>query len=286
MIQNNSLVVSLNIGAWTAKKYDKKVTDETNQAHGASADAGRYTKRLAAKEHIEPFTKVASKAKDYHYKHTIPWGDNGERLLKSSLFEEYLQKVLGFKAEYEGLIPGLANNIDVIKAEAKRELNGMYNEADYPNEKQLQNKFYFKVTYTPVPDNDWRINVSDEEKEFLSAGMEREFTQRLQNATQDIWKRIKDQLDAMKDRLTTTVKDKDGNDQPAVFRDSLFGNLKELIEVLPHLNVTEDPTITEACADLSRLMAEPEVVRQNPSVRAEKADQVADVLNKFNSFFN
>lgn len=286
MIQNNSLVVSLNIGAWTAKKYDKKVTDETNKAHNAASDAGRYTKRLAAKEHIEPFTKVASKAKDYHYKHTIPWGDNGERLLKSSMFEPYLQTVLAFKAEYEGLVPELAGNIDIIKAEAKRTLNGMYNEADYPSEKELQNKFYFKVTYMPVPENDFRVGLSDEEKKFLSAGMEREFTERLQNATADIWKRIKDQLEAMKDRLTSTTKDKDGNEQPVVFRDSLFGNLKELIEVLPHLNVTEDPTINDACAHLSRLMAEPEVVRTNPSVRAEKADQVEDVLNKFGAFFN
>ncbi len=286
MIQNNSLVVSLNIGAWTAKKYDKKVTDETNKAHGASVDAGRYTKRLADKKHIEPFTKVASEVKAYHYKHTIPWGDNGERLLASSLFDEYLQKVLSFKAKYEGLVPELANNIDDIKAEAKRELNGMYNEADYPTEAQLKGKFYFKVTYLPVPENDFRVGLSDEETKFLSAGMEREFNQRLQDATADIWKRIKDQLDAMKERLTTTTKDKDGNEQPAVFRDSLFGNLKELIEILPHLNITQDPAISDACAHLAILMAEPEAVRTNPSLRAEKAEKVEDVLNKFNSFFN
>lgn len=44
MLQTTSIVVSLSIGQWTARRLDKKVTNEVNTQHSASEDAGRYNK--------------------------------------------------------------------------------------------------------------------------------------------------------------------------------------------------------------------------------------------------
>ncbi len=117
--------------------------------------------------------------------------------------------------------------------------------------------------------------------------MEAEIKSRLAAGVKHLWERIGEQLAKMKERLTAVDKDKKtGEDKPATFRDSLFSNLKELVEVLPKLNVTEDPAISQACDELSKLMVDPQIVRDNQSVRAQKADQVNDMMNKFNSFFN
>jgi hypothetical protein len=281
------MVVSLSIGQWAARKYDKKVTDEVTTQHQASPDAVRVNKQLAAKEHLEPFQKVISKLKAFHYAHSIPWGDDGSRLITPKIFEEYANKIDKFKAEYLGLVPDLISNIEAIKTQARIDLNGMYNEADYPSKSELEEKFYVKVNFMPVPENEWRCNLSDTEKAFLSKQFEAEINSRLAAGVKHLWERIADQLAKMKDRLTTIEKDKKtGQDKPAKFHDSLFNNLKELIEVLPKLNVTDDPAITQACAELSKLMVDPQKVRENQSVRAQKADQVNDMLNKFNSFFN
>ncbi|CAM5998721.1 unnamed protein product [Sphagnum balticum] len=50
-MQNNTLITramlaSLRISSWSARKYDKRVTEETNRSHGADSDAGRYNKML------------------------------------------------------------------------------------------------------------------------------------------------------------------------------------------------------------------------------------------------
>lgn len=287
MIQNNSMIVSLSMGQWTARRFDRKITDEVNTQHAASTEAGRYNKQLAAKEYLEPFTKVKSKAQAYHYAHSIPWGDDGSRLITPAIFQEYLHHLDQLKAEFMGLVPDLIVQYDAIKAKARLDLNGMYNDADYPTKGELEDKFYFKVNFMPVPENEWRCNLSDEQKQFLSNQMEAEIKSRLAAGVKHLWERIGEQLSKMKDRLTAVEKDKKtGEDKPVTFRDSLFNNLKELIDVLPKLNVTEDPAITQACDELSKLMAEPEAVRTNQSLRAQKADQVSDMMNKFNSFFN
>lgn len=277
MIQNNSLIVSLSISKWTARKHDKKITDEVRDQHNASQDAGRYNKLLAAKQFLEPISKIESEARTYHYEHTLPWGDNNERLLSSDLFFEFETQMLKFKGEYEVAIGHFFDNYDAVIADAKVRLNGMFREQDYPNKSEILEKFAFKVSFMPVPESDFRIKLTDEEVARLKSSVETEITTRMNDAVKDIWRRVKDQLLHMRERLS---------DPKAVFRDSLFDNLKELIHLLPKLNVTGDHSISEACNDMTKLLASPEAIRTNSNLRNQKAEEVQEVLNKFNTFFS
>jgi hypothetical protein len=289
MIQDTAIVVTATIGKWTARKFDKKVTDETNAAQGASDDAGRYNKRLASKECLDPFVKMEGEARKYLYKHTIPWGNNSQYLLNAASIMEFKQEMFKFQQKYMALVPALLDQWDDILKQAERDLNGMFNPADYPTRTELEGKFVFKVNYEPVPTNHWAVGLTQEEKDYLTKSMEREFETRQQEAVRSIWERIKEQLLHMKDRLTATRQTKSGDEKPAKLYDSLFGNMKELVEVLPSINIMNDPSIQDACNELSVLLADSDKVRDNwtnDSVRHQKAEEVADVLNKFNDFFN
>lgn len=277
MIQNESLIVSLSISQWTARKHDKKVTDEVNRQHNASNDAGRYNKLLASKEHTEAIGKVASKARNFHYDNTLPWGDNNERLLPAKNYFDYVTEMNKLKSEFEHTCNDFFANYDLVINEARVRLNGMFNERDYPSRSEISEKFRFKTVFMPVPETDFRVHLKDEEVESLRKQVGLEVENRLADAVKDIWERIKDHLRHMKDRLS---------DQNAVFRDSLFDNLRELINLLPRLNVTNDQSINGACNDMVKLLVDPDSVRNNVSLRAQKADEVDQLLNKFNTFFS
>jgi hypothetical protein len=290
MIQKNAIVVTLRIGKWTARKFDKRVTDETNSAHGASDDAGRYNKRLASKECLDPFVKLEGETRKYLYKHTIPWGENSQYLLNATMIMEFKQEMFNFQQKYMALVPALLDKWDDILVQAKNDLNGMFNQADYPTRSELEGKFVFKVNYEPVPATDhWGVGMSQEETDYLTKSMEREFETRQQEAVRSIWERIKEQLLHMKDRLTATRTTKTGEEKPGKMYESLFGNMKELVEVLPSINIMNDASINDACNELSVLLTDSDRVRDNwtnDSVRHQKADQVTDVLAKFNQFFS
>lgn len=276
MLQNSNLLVSLSIAMWSARKHDKKITDEVREQHQASADAGRYNKLLAAKEYLAPIQKVMGEAREYHYRVTLPWGENNERLLPTEIYDEYLAAMLAFEGQYETACQAFYDNYDVVISDARVRLNGMFREADYPSRAEIESKFKFKVTYMPVPDTDIRVHLTDDQVAALKSKIEGEVTNRLEVAVKDVWTRVKDQLVHMRERLI----------QPdAVFRDSLFENLRELVHLLPRLNITNDPALTDISGELVKILAEPEDVRRNPQLRGEKAKEVQDVLNKFNSFF-
>lgn len=277
MLQEKSLVVSLTVSKWTASKHDRKITDEVRDSHNASNDAGRYNKRLVAKEKLEAIQKIESAARNYHYEITLPWGKNGERLLPSTNYLEYVAKLMQFQSEFETAVSDFVAQYPGIVEEAKVRLNGMFRQQDYPSPLDIRSKFDFKTTFMPVPEEDFRVSLSDNEITKLKNSVNSEMTSRINEAVKDTWNRIKDQLVRMKDRLGTP---------DAIFKNSLFDNLASLIDLLPKLNVTNDENISKICTEMSSLLVDPEAVRNNSNLRSEKADQVDLIMNKFGEFFS
>ena len=45
-LSDRALLVQLSISQWTARKFDKKVTNDVANTHGVASSAGRYNKAL------------------------------------------------------------------------------------------------------------------------------------------------------------------------------------------------------------------------------------------------
>ena len=275
-LRNSALLVNFNASQWTARKLDKKITDEVNTSHSASQDAGRYNKLLFAKDKTEAISKVVNAARTYHYEVTLPWGDNGERLLTSAIYLAYVSKMSEFKNEFQDAVNYFLANYDAFMVEERVRLNGMFKESDYPSKSDIQEKFDFRTTFMPVPDSDIRVGLDDSEVSNLKVQIESEINSRLSNAVSNIWQRIKTQLSNMREKL---------NDEKGIFRDSLFENLKDLVALLPALNVTGDADIARVCIEMQGLVEDPNAVRTNKALRAAKAEEVEQVMNKFKGFF-
>jgi hypothetical protein len=274
-LTEKALIVNLRISTWTARKYDRKVTDEVNQTHNAT-DAGRFNKILVAKESLKAIQEITTKARTFHYENTLPWGDNGERLLSTLNYLDYQRKISEIKNEFDIEVNKLVLSYPTMIEQAKKDLNGLFNESDYPT--NIAAKFNIKTTFVPIPETqDFRVDLSEVEIGSLKRSLEHEMSERFVTAQNDIYKRVIDHLKNMQERLST---------KDAVFRDSLFQNVLNLIEVLPLLNITNDAGINEMHADLQKLYTAPDNVRKSVTLRDEKAKQVEEMLNKFTGAYS
>lgn len=269
-----SILVSLIISQWAARKYDKKVTREVNEQHNAT-DAGRFNKSLIAREHLQVINKIANQARAFHYDNTLPWGDNGERLLPSENYFQYVEALARIKNEYETEVNKFSLAYPSMIDEAKINLNGLFNASDYPMD--IRTRFNMRTCFMPVADaQDIRVNLSEKEVNELKKYVTEEMQTRFAQAQQSIFERITEQMRLMHEKL---------NEKDGIFRDSLFNNVLELVDMLPRLNVGNDQRITELCNDLNSLYTDPESVRKSKSLRKEKAQEVDSILSKIDSFF-
>ena len=274
-LSEKAILVDLTISLWTATKYDKKVTKEVEEDHNAT-NAGRFNKKLIAKKGLEKLNSIANEARNFHRKYTLPWSDSGDRLLPALNYFEYVSKLRDFKQKFNDAVLTFIDTYTELKTEAKNTLGDMFNEKDYPSVSQLKDKFSIESSFMPIANlDDFRITVNQNEVDDLKAEIERNVYKRIDDATKDLWLRIKEAVEHMYEKLM---------DKDAIFRDSLVTNISDLIDLLPRLNFTNNPEISSVIDELKKLIVAPDYLRTNHGKRAETASNAKEILNKINDF--
>jgi hypothetical protein len=267
------MLVRLSISQWTARKKDKKATQVVHETYNASSDTGQYNKYLVARDALKEIMQAANASRTYHYSRTLPWTDDGTRILPTKIWEDYTKAMRLFRSQFEAGITGLATDWPRIVDEARRKLNGLFNETDYPRDiDALRRKYNWDVKISPLPTGaDFRVSLSQEDTDAIRAQIDRDTREAVGAAMRDVWTRLYDAVAHMSEKLS---------DPKAIFRDTLVTNLTELTALLPALNLTEDPELDRMAkaveADLCKYS--PEGLREMPVIRAETATKATEIM--------
>lgn len=272
-IQERAMLVNLSIGAWTASKKDNKVSKAVQANQAASAKAGWFNKRLIEPSHLEPINQIEGRARAMHYKMTLPWGDNGDRMLPSQAYFDYTDQLRQLRAEHEAAVLAFVASYPQMVQDARAMLGTMYEPADYPEANRIAERFSMNAVFSPVANaEDFRVDIGQEAVNEIKKSITAAAEQRLAGATRDCWVRLCEVVGNMAERL---------HDPKAIFKDSLVGNIEALLELLPKLNVANDYALTHMCAEVrSWLIISPTDLRKNKKLRAFTADKASLLLGQ------
>lgn len=275
-LSSKVIITNLSISAWSGRKFDKQLSNELAQNHNADRDMFNATKRLVDKAALKDIQKQDGLIRTTHYKYTLPFKDNGDRILPSKLFPKYKAEMNKLTDERESLVRDFCADYQLLIDKAKQQLNGTFNPADYPSPGAIASKFGVNISYMPLPDRDLQdmrlAGIASPDVDDIRKQITAELNQRHVEATKDLYERVKDQLT----RMVETLSQKD-----KIFRDSLIGNLTDLIELLPLMNYTNDPKLVKMENELKTLVTDPNVLRNNETVRQDIADKAAKVKALF-----
>jgi hypothetical protein len=243
MITQRAMLAAVHISIWTATKHDRKVSRDVADRNGAREQAGRYNKQLlmgAGK--LEELRTLAGQIRQHFYKITLPWSDEGFRLLPSHFYFDLTTRMREFEAQFSaGIDQFLEVYPDYIR-EARAELGGLFREEDYPSANKLSEKFSVKLEILPVPaGDDFRVHLSAEEQERVAREIDANVRQSLTKGTEDLWKRLREVVKHMVDRL---------NEPESRFHATLVTNIFDLVSLLPQLNVNQDPDLERFAAQI------------------------------------
>lgn len=280
-IATSAMLVELSISCWTARKLDKRVSQEVDADKGAKARAGNYQKNLLAGTHkLDNIVKFAANVRAWHLANTLPWSDNGLRLLPMDNFLRYKERLGEYEEEYNLLVDSFLNEYPTLVDAAAFQLGDLFDRNEYPEVNDIAHKFRFQYVFSPVPTvGDFRIDINEQAKAELTDNFNRNFDSRVQGAMKEAWTRLHDCLTHVSERLGDV-----NEGERKVFRDSLVGNAQELIDMLKVLNVTKDPDLERARQQLAQTFTGLEVkdLRDSAEIRKDVRSQVNDILNKFN----
>jgi len=280
-LSRKAVLVAVNISQWTARKLDRKVTDKVNRENNATDDAGRYNKLLIAGEHLAELTSMVSKARALHYMMTQPWADEGPRILPNALFHKFSEEFRVMKRDFAEAADKFASAYPGFIEQRKVELNGLFDEKDYPSPSEIRSKFNLDLTILPFPDAaDFRSELDDDTVAEIRAQLQTTTANVVDGAMQHTVERIVEAVGHMAKKLAEFKPSAGKGDKAeGVFRDSLVENVRQLAELLPAFNLTGDPRFDEIAKRIkSELCVEDaKDLRENDDVR-EAVQKSADEI--------
>lgn len=278
-IVRDALVVNLAIGQWVGQRLDKGASRKVTEDAGADADAARVNKHLVPKETLLPIQQAATAVRNHYYSKTLPWRDNGDRLLTRKMFTIFMDEHGPMKEKWQAEVDTfLATTYPSAVARAEFRMGELFNADDYPSVDQLRTRFHITLDLDAVTDaKDFRVKLEDEQLDEVRTQMEDAMRSRLQKAVGDIWTRLGDTLEHFQRTMADPAK---------VFRDSTVENLKEIVEMLPNLNVLDDPHLNELGVAITKNLLgwEAKDLRKQPEARAQVASAAAGILESFSQY--
>lgn len=285
-LADRAMVLTVNISAWSARRHDKGITNEVNSSHGAAADAGRYNKALLHKDAMAAIQSVVSETRTGFLERTLPWLNDGSRIIANDGYLAFATWFNGQVSKFDSAVNDFLADYPRHVADARIRLNGMFRDADYPTVAELRGKFGMAVSVMPVPDaSDFRVDMSEEQAARIRADIERTVTDATTAAVRDIYARIADVTARMVERLNAYKPGKPGQRAEGTFKDSLVNNVRELVDLLPALNITGDPALSAMAQKLRPITAhDAQELRDSATVRESVKAEAEAILEHVNDF--
>lgn len=279
-LADKAMLANLRVRTWTRSKTEQDVTEEVASNHSSDVNMGRYSKQLLPREAFAGILKAWNKADAEYRMYTLPWLDSGFRILSSASYFKFTQMMREDETEFNKAVESFIKVFPKHIEDARQRLGSLFKEDDYPKPKTLRDRFSFGYRILPLPAaEDFRIlGLSDEEMETVRAEAEASQKEAVKQALADVARRIEDVVGHMAKRLNSG----------STFRDTLVSNVFEMAELIPALNITDDPMLV----DISNRMREtlcafsPDQLRTNNTARERIAKEAADILTQVSVFAN
>jgi hypothetical protein len=277
-LSTRAMLVTLNISQWTAKKLSKKGTEEICQKHNTNSSWAKASKTLVADEELKKIASIANETRTFHYSMTLPWSDSGQRILPAKAYFDYTQAMHSFSNQFFSQVDSFTMIYPDLKEEARKMLNGLFEEKDYPDSLNIRKKYKFETVIDPMPEaGDFRVSLTDADSARIKAEIEERTNDRIREAMADLWTRLFEVVTHIREKLS----------QPdAIFRDTLIDNARDLCKILPKLNIGNDQKL-ESLSERVRTeiaLLSPEILRNNKDVRKETAQKADEIFNLMTSY--
>ena len=277
-ISSRAVLVRFVATTWAARKLDKKATKTANDAHDATAKAGRYNKHLLgdAEAHADLVNTIGN-ARTVFYKHSLPWGDDNWRLLPTANFMEFADAIRDAQSKIETSLNDFITRYPSLRELARVQLGDLYDENEYPSASEVRSKFTWKIEYNPVPtEGDLRLDLPAD----TLAQVEQAVTSRVEAAAKvaldDAWGQLREAVGRIQKAARTTPE----GGRAGTIRENLIENLNEVTDRLARLNVAQDENLVDALARAKRELGTIAVedLRSDARLRSDTERRAEEIL--------
>jgi hypothetical protein len=279
-LNEKAMLVHLRVSMWTGSKKDSRVSSKVCHEYEAEQDAGSWWTYFIPKKELKEVQSAANRLRNEWKRKTLPWMDEGVRIIPSELFLDYSTRMREAMERYNQEVENFLDRYPTIIANMPSRLKGLLDNKNMPTVTEVRMKFGARMGISPIPDaTDFRVDLGEEEMMEIRKQSEETMREMASKAMGSVWKQLTD----MVAKIEATLSDPDKK-----FKDSLLGNLIDLCIQLPKLNLVEDQNLEEvrkeAINKLCVLAKDMEELRKNKVERKAAAKTAKELMEKMSAY--
>lgn len=294
-LPDRTMLVDVSVSLFGTSTADDVASQTVHDAYSMQAHSGRYIKKLFPHNppELKRIRSIGTRIGMVHRSMTSPWLDGGQRIMLRQAFDEFGAQTRGLVREFNEAADAFVADYDSHVANAKAWLGGRFNECDYPSAQYVRSRYGVSIVFLPVPSpNDFRVQLDSGAVADLRQRYEQFMELKAREAQEDVYKRVTDAVQMFADRvfrMHTKRQEAETAGQEKrlpTIRDSTVEIVRELVRVIPQLNLLEDPRLDDIVDDIKNNLAvlAPDDLREDGEVRLEAIKQAEDIMAKMASF--
>lgn len=287
-MNSNIMLGSLTIGGWGARRKNKSIAAKAEDEHKAKNGTVSATVHLLA--NVPEFKRISDTATMIRTAWTavsLPWfdGKGGHRAVAADGVWQAKVKMGDWEREYFAVVDTFCEAYPSLLASRQFEMGDLFNPAQFPHPKDMRRRFYFIPDWMALPDaKDIRIanGLSPEEvkqmQEEAAARAEERFKRAMDTAAQRLFKVV----NAMHTTMAVPIGEKG-----AKFNNTKLENIIDLVEIMPMLNLANDPKLAELTKQAKKLATKsPDELREDAVKRAAAAEEAKKLASRLADAFD
>jgi hypothetical protein len=209
---------------------------------------------------------------------TLPYVENGVRLIRQADIEAFVHTLEGFRDELVQAEADLNAVYEEMKADARRRLGRLYNPSDYPPE--VRGLFNVEFDFPSIEPPSYLMRLNPDLYEQEQQRVAQRFEEAVRLAEQAFVGEFARLVSHLTERLTNA---EDG--ERRIFRDSVVSNLGEFFARFQNLNVRSSPELDQLVEQAQALVRgiSPQSLRDNDSLRQHVAAQMTQVQTQLDT---
>lgn len=305
-IASAAMLGSINISVWEARKQDKKTAEEVTASKGArSKRAATVQKHLFSEcPALESIKTLRGEVRTWFNNVTLPWDDNGRRIITTAQYLNVTAQAAKYQQRFEDLVRVFVGTYSTEISKQAFEMGALFDRAEYPPEDDVAAKFRFSFCVEPVPTSgDFRVDIGAAAAADLRDQYDKAMNERLNGAMADAWRRVKEQVEWVRERMDAVlaydpdaVEEIENRDDYGTLvsidikkkrRPKLYDSMLEqglsLTDLLKDLNVTNDPRLEEARQQLESALSRIDMdsLRESAELQSSTKAAMDEILDKF-----
>lgn len=284
-LQDRAMLCSLRLTCWTGERTNKKVSAEVSETKKADAGSATVVVKMVPSRFLKPIRALDMRLRAAHHHYTLPWTDEGARVLPSAVFLDHARDIGVLLDERRREVEQFARVYPAIREEAKHRLGDLYQDDNWPGD--VIGFFTDALSHFPVPaSEDFRVEMDEADVQRIRDQIGATVTTQLHESMGAVRARVVATIQEFVDRIADyKIEHGVGEQGPravGIFRNTVLDGLSRLADVLPKLNLTNDPALDDVAREIrAQLTAHsPEVLREDDGLRMAVVDKAKAIIAK------